>query len=104
MPTALTKPKSQCVCVQGAIDIEKFCHDAVDFVNDRCFGNLSISLVIDPPTQKSNETVFQSTLRTCAIGSIVVNGPALRFAVTFASRKAPGLVLAHRRIWPVVMP
>lgn len=61
----------------------KFIRDAVTLVNTRCYGNLSMGLVIRPDTQQAHPGAFQKALEDLRYGAVVVNGsPIMGYAVT----------------------
>ncbi len=50
-----------------------FLAKATEFCNETLFGTLSMSLVIDPRTRRSNAAAYEAALRDLRYGSVVVN-------------------------------
>ena len=66
--------------------IKAFLPRAVKLVNERCYGNLSASLIVPPSTMKRHPKEFDDAVAGMKYGSVVVNGPSpLAFAISRTS-------------------
>jgi hypothetical protein len=58
---------------EDAVDVTAFLQAATAFVNDQCFGTLSMSISIHPSTQKQNGNEILGAIDKLRYGTIVVN-------------------------------
>ncbi|KAF5828342.1 Aldehyde/histidinol dehydrogenase [Dunaliella salina] len=64
------------VCIPGTgDDASAFLRAATSFVNERCFGSLSVGVWIHPETQKQHQEAFTKAIDDLQYGSICVNVP-----------------------------
>lgn len=57
----------------AGVDVDAFLADSLDFVNNRAWGNLSTSLVIDPRTQAAHRAAFDNWVDSVEVGIIGIN-------------------------------
>jgi hypothetical protein len=55
------------------VDVPSFLQAATAFVNDKCFGTLSVGLSIHPSTQKRYTNELHQAISDLRYGAIVVN-------------------------------
>lgn len=56
---------------------DSFLPQAVSLANDKCWGTLSCSLIVDPVTQKANQTAVDTAIADLRYGSVNINLPTI---------------------------
>ena len=56
---------------------DSFLQQAVNLANNRCWGTLSCSLIVDPATQKQHQVAVDSAIADLRYGSVNVNLPTI---------------------------
>lgn len=67
----------QQIDISGGGKAESFLPQAVSLANDKCWGTLSCSLIVDPVTQKMHQTVVDTAIADLRYGSVNVNLPTI---------------------------
>lgn len=67
----------QQVDISGGARPESFLSAAVSLANDRCWGTLSCTLIVDPVTQRSSASAVDKAVADLRYGSVCVNLPSL---------------------------
>ena len=67
----------QQVDISGGGNPESFLPKAVSFANDKCWGTLSCTLIVDPVTQKTNARAVDTAIADLRYGSVNVNLPTI---------------------------
>ena len=67
----------QQVDVPGGGKADTFLPQAVSLANDRCWGTLSCTLIVDPKTQSSNAVAVDKAVADLRYGSVNVNLPTI---------------------------
>ena len=56
---------------------DSFLQQAVNLANNRCWGTLSCSLIVDPATQRQHQAAVDSAIADLRYGSVNVNLPTI---------------------------
>lgn len=67
----------QQVDIAGGGRAETFLPQAVNLANDRCWGTLSCTFIVDPRTQSSSASVVDKAIADLRYGSVCVNLPSI---------------------------
>ena len=67
----------QQVDIPGGGRPDSFLSAAVSLANDKCWGTLSCTLIVDPKTQRSSASAVDKAVADLRYGSVSVNLPSL---------------------------
>ena len=67
----------QQVDIAGGGRADTFLTQAVSLANDKCWGTLSCTLIVDPKTQSSNASAVDKAIADLRYGSVNVNLPSI---------------------------
>ena len=67
----------QQIDISGGGNPDSFLPQAVNFANNKCWGNLSCTLIVDPVTQKANQSAVDTAIADLRYGSVNINLPTV---------------------------
>ena len=67
----------QQVDIPGGGRADTFLPEAVNLANDRCWGSLSCTFIVDPKTQSSSASAVDKAIADLRYGSVCVNLPSI---------------------------